>query len=136
MVSGQVGPLPSDELPVSPPVALLRMLRKKAWLEPQNFVEAFVRRPDELGLSVCFDCSADNCMLISTLQKTYGAASLLASSAINLGLTVEPDAANHAEIRGIPSKEEDSNRAEYLADLLAKASTIIDRVVRQNPVAP
>lgn len=75
-------------------------------------------------------------MLISTLQKTYGAASLLASSAINLGLTVEPDAANHAEIRGIPSKEEDSNRAEYLADLLAKASTIIDRVVRQNPVAP
>jgi hypothetical protein len=112
------------------------MLRKKAWLEPHLFSEAFVRRPTEKGLSVCYDCTADQCMAISGLRLTYGSAGLSVKSALDLGLVVSADSSNHAEILGVPSKEEDSKRAEYLADQLAKVARIVDRLTRKSAAIP
>jgi hypothetical protein len=108
------------------------MLRKKDWLDPIYFSEAFLLRSNETGLSVCFHCSTDHCMKISNLKKSYGAASLKVKSATALNLTVEPDSTNHAEIRGLPNTEveAESAQAEFLASQLAKAATIVDTTRR------
>jgi hypothetical protein len=75
-------------------------------------------------------------MVISEMNKTYGAAELVAQAAFDLGLTVQADSINHAEIRGVPSKEEDSARAEFLASKLANAASIIDTQYRERPAIP
>jgi|SRR6266576_3178173 len=109
------------------------MFTRKGWRQPQLLSEAFVRRPSEEGLSVCVECTVDQCMVISAMSKTYGAADLLAQAALDLGLTIQADSINHAEIRGVPSKEDDSVRAEFLASKLANAARIIDTEYRERP---
>jgi len=72
-------------------------------------------------------------MAISALNKSHGAASLKVQSVTALdGLTVEPDSADHAEIRGLPNKEveAESAQAEFLASQLARAASIVDRTRR------
>jgi hypothetical protein len=131
LANGQVEENLPDHLPsLTPESDLLRMLTKKAWLTPGGLSDAFLLRRTDVGLSVCFECSVDHCMVISALNKSYGAAGLKVQSVTALTLTVEPDSAHHAEIRGLPSKETDSDRAEFLASQLAKAATIVDTTRR------
>jgi len=133
LANGQIDqPNQPAELPQHLPANtdLLRMMAKRIWLEPGNLSEAFILRSDETGLSVCFDCTADHCATITALNRTYGAASLNVQVVTDLELTVEPDLANHAEIRGVPSKEVDRDRAEFLASQLARAATIVDQTRR------
>jgi hypothetical protein len=106
------------------------MLRKKDWLNPLYFSEAFLLRPTEVGLSVCYDCTPDQCMAVSTLTRSYGAVGLKAEAVTDLGLTVVPDSARHAEIRGLVNKEVDRDAAEYMASQLAKAVTLVDQTRR------
>lgn len=133
MANGQVEENLPDQLPsLRPESDLLRMLTKKAWLEPGGLSDAFLLRPTDLGLSVCFGCSVDHCVIISNLNKSFGAAGLKVHSVTALNLTVEPDSAHHAEIRGLPNKivQAESAQAEFLASQLAKAATIVDRTRR------
>jgi hypothetical protein len=48
------------------------------------------------------------------------------SSVTLLGLQVVPDRPKHANIKGIPYKEDDPKMAEWYASQLAKASTLVD----------
>jgi hypothetical protein len=109
------------------------MMRKKIWLE--RLAEAFILRPSETGLSVCFDCSPDGCANISGLDPTHGAATLGFQSVTTLGLTVESDAAiaNYAQIMGLPNPNDSdaaADAAESMASELAKVATITDRTRR------
>jgi len=136
LANGQVeqnplGPLP----PLEQQSRLLRMLRKKTWLE--HLAEAFLLRPGETGLSVCFDCTPDQCATLSGLSVTHGAASLTVQSVIGLGLTVQPDGvtANYAQIMGLPDpndSDDAADQAELMASQLAKVASITDTTRRTN----
>ena len=91
-------------------------------------------RADEDGLSVCFDCAPEECMAILGLNRLHGVASLVVSGATDLGLTVTPDEPHHAVIGGIPHKDQDPDRAEWLAGQLAARATIVDRTRRERAV--
>jgi hypothetical protein len=106
------------------------MLSKKDWLNPLYFSEAFLLRSTDAGLSVCYDSTPDQCMAVSTLTRSYGAAGLKVQSVRDLGLTVVPDSSHHAEIRGLVNKETDRDEAEYMASQLAKAATLVDQTRR------
>jgi hypothetical protein len=102
------------------------MMRKPIWLE--CLAEAFILRPSETGLSVCFDCSPDRCANISRLNPSHGAATLGFQSVTTLGLTVESDAAiaNYAQIMGLPNPNDSdaaADAAESMASELAKVAT-------------
>jgi hypothetical protein len=107
---------------------LLRALTKKAWLDDLH--DAFLLRADETGLSVCFDCSPEECVAI--LSLSHGVASLTVGGVTALHLTVTPDEPHHATIEGMPHKEDDAATAERLASHLAGIATIIDRTRRKR----
>ena len=90
-------------------------------------------RPDESGLSVCFDCIPPDCITILGLNRTYGVARLHVNGVTALDLTVTPDERHHALIEGIPHKEDDAPRAEWLASQLAAIAEVIDRNRREQP---
>ena len=94
--------------------------------------EAFLLRADERdsGLSVNFDCTPDECR--SHFNRTYGVASLTVRLVLELELQVVPDEPQHANITGVPYKEDDPARAEYLADELARRATLVDTGKRER----
>jgi len=134
LANGQIEEnLPAPLPRLTPETDLLRMLRKKAWLDPGGLPEAFLLRPAETGLSVCFACTPEHCMTISGLNLTHGVATLTVQSVTALdNLTVVPDSETHAEIRGLPNKEVEAERAraEFLASQLANAVFALDRTRR------
>jgi hypothetical protein len=83
-------------------------------------------RADESGLSVFFDCTPAESVAISGLSS-HGVANLVVSGVTALQLTVTPDKPQHATIDGLPHKEEDADRAEWLASRLAEIAIIVDR---------
>jgi hypothetical protein len=133
LVNGALGenpePVPIREL--QPHDLLLRALTKKVWLEGLH--EAFMLRPDETGLSVCFDCLPAECITILDLNCLSGVANLSVNGVTALDLTVTPDEPHHALIEGIPHKEENADRAEWLASQLAAITAVIDRTRRKRP---
>jgi hypothetical protein len=126
-------PAPAAIRELLPPDLLLRALTKKAWLEDLH--DAFLLRADETGLSVCFDCTAEECIAILDLNRLHGVASLTVAGVTALQLTVTADEPHHATIEGIPHKEHDAATAERLASQLAAIATIIDRTRRERPAA-
>ena len=58
-------------------------------------------------------------------RKCYGVASLEIGSVRALGLEVAQDTVNHANILGLPHREDDLAQAERLAGLLAKRSRLV-----------
>ncbi len=110
---------------------LFRALVKKAWLE--NLHEAFMLRADENELSVCFDCAPSDCINILRLNRVHGVARLAVEDITTLELSVRPDEPNHALIEGILHKEENADKAEWLASQLAAAAAIVDRTRRERP---
>ncbi|NEP46612.1 MAG: hypothetical protein F6K35_48450 [Okeania sp. SIO2H7] len=80
---------------------------------------------NERGLSVniASACSPEECA--AKFRKCYGVASLNVRSIRELGLDVVPDSLSHAQIVGLPYREDDPNTAEELAFLLANLSRIV-----------
>ncbi|MHC5730776.1 MAG: hypothetical protein ACYTXY_43060, partial [Nostoc sp.] len=58
-------------------------------------------------------------------RKCYGIASLEVGRIREIGLDVEQDLVNHANIVGLPDREDNLALAERLAGLLAKRSHIV-----------
>ena len=104
---------------------LLRVLTKSKWLTDLH--EAFMLRSDEAELSVFFGCTPTESVAISGLSS-HGVASLVVRGVTDLQLTVTShEQPHHAMIAGLPHKEEDADRAEWLASRLAEIATIVDR---------
>jgi hypothetical protein len=116
---------------------VFRGMRSSAWRDKQtNSVkpEAFLRRPspsDQGGLSVSAIGAEHAC---SHLNKHYGACSLLVGRVRDLGLDVLPDEDGHANITGVPYKEDDLAGAERLAGALAKLARYVP--VSATPAPP
>jgi len=109
-----------DPLPVCQIV--FRAIRKR-WLDQgqQVLSAAFMLRTDETGLSVD-TTSAKSC---ASLLKNCAVASLHVGRIRSLGLDVISDAAEHANILGIPQEPDKVAEAEYLAGQLAKQARYV-----------
>ena len=105
---------------------LLRALRNAKMRQELSF--AFMLRSDEIGLSVNFDQTPAECQ--AAFSCTYGVASLTvqrvadAGLQANLPLQVVPDEPHHANITGVPHKDNDPVGAERVASELAKRATL------------
>lgn len=117
-----------EPLPCS--AIVYRALLRKQWIdEDTGTVKArayFLRQEkNEQGLSVriASACSPKQCA--ARFTNCYGVASLHVGRIRDLGLNVVPDSPSHANIIGLPYKEDDPATAERLADLLAQQSRII-----------
>lgn len=130
MANGELVPRPLPAIRQLLPADLLyRVLGKKKWLVRSNLFEAFLRRRDETGISVCIDCQPAECPKIMNLDS-YGVAELSVGGVTNLGLVVTPNEPNHAEIEGIP---DDPKEAEYRASQLAEIAVIVDQTPYKRP---
>ena len=117
----QFEPLPFDAV-------VYRALLRKQWIdEDTNRVkaDAYFLRASEPGLSVNLAsvCSPEQCA--GLFRKCYGIASLEVGRIREIGLDVEQDLVNHANIVGLPYREDNLALAERLAGLLAKRSHIV-----------
>lgn len=110
-------PLP----PIGDGTALHRALRTRK--ESEELREAFFLRAGESdGLSVNYNCTADRCR--KKLKKSYGAVTLFAGGVRQVGmLDVVPDDLEHACITGVPHKDQDAGRAEWIASQLLSLVT-------------
>lgn len=102
--------------------AFARFAKVAELVDPRS---AFFIRHNErdTGLSVNFDLTAAECR--AQFNTTYGVRSLLVGSVRMLDLEVVPDSANHANVTGIPHKDDDPDRAEFLAGQLLRMSTLV-----------
>ena len=89
-------------------------------------------RADETGLSVCFDCAPSDCLRILDLNCIHGVARLILADVQSLHLSVTPDEPHHALIEGIPNKEENPEKAEWLATQLAAIAIVVQQTRRQR----
>jgi hypothetical protein len=103
---------------------LLRVLRNRA--QEQDTTQAFFLRNDERvdGLSVRFHCSYTTCR--ADFHPSYGVLALTVQSVRSLALTVVPDAIDHANIRGVPHKDDEPSQATYFARRLSEVSRLVD----------
>jgi hypothetical protein len=109
---------------------LLRALRNANMRQELSL--AFMLRENErgTGLSVNFDQTPAECQ--AGFICTYGVASLTVQSVADLQLRVVPDEPHHANITGVPYKEDDPLRAEFLASQLAKQATLASTMKVDN----
>lgn len=117
----QFEPLPLDAI-------VYRILLRKQWISEDTGrvkADAYFLRANEPGLSVQIAnaCSPEQCARL--FRKCYGVASLEVKSIRQIGLDVEQDSVNHANIIALPYREENLAEAERLAGLLAKQSQIV-----------
>jgi hypothetical protein len=116
---------PSQPLPtLIPEDDLLRVLRNRT--QEQDTTQAFFLRNDERvdGLSVRFRCSYPTCR--ADFHPSYGVLALTVQSVLSLTLTVIPDAIDHANIQGLPHKDDEPSQATYFARRLSEASRLVD----------
>jgi len=111
--------------------SLFRAILKKRHLAPENLREAFMRRSNETGLSVCYDCKPENVFDLIQMDM-HGVANLVVGQVKGLGLKVIQDEPQHANIEGVPHKEENEVEAERLANALAAIANIVDRTTRKK----
>ena len=109
---------------------VFRAITRKQWVDkPTQAVSpgAFFRRPppdDEDGISVDID-SPTSCVKI--FNKTFGVVSLHVGRVRDIGLDITVDDPPHANIVGVPRKEEDNTEAERFASQLAKMARFISQ---------
>jgi hypothetical protein len=113
-------PLPND-------ATVYRALLRKQWINEDTGkvkADAYFLRVNEPGLSVNLAsvCSPTECAEL--FRKCYGIASLEVKGVREVGLDVEQDSVNHANVIGLPYREDDLAEAERLAGLLAKQSQV------------
>jgi hypothetical protein len=112
-------------------VIVYRALIKRDWVSEdiigQVRPNAFFLRQDkgEIGVSVNIAtvCSPQDC--VRRFKKCGAVASLHIGSIRDIGLDVIQDKFNHANIIGLPYRDDDFVEAQRLAGLLAKQSRII-----------
>jgi len=114
--------------PLSDYASVYRVILRKKWInEETNWVkaDAYFLRATEIGLSVYLasECSPEHCA--GLFNKCYGVASLEVRFVREIGLDVEQDSTDHANIVGLPYRENNLLQAERLAGLLAKRSHIL-----------
>ena len=114
-------PLPEDAI-------VYRALLRKQWIDEETGkvkANAYFLRASEPGLSVNVAnvCSPEDCA--DLFRKCYGVASLKVGSVREIGLDVEQNSLNHANLIGLPYREDNLAEAERLAGLLAKRSLIV-----------
>jgi hypothetical protein len=117
----QFEPLPENA------IAYRSMLRKQ-WIDEDTGrvkADAYFLRANEPGLSVnlASTCSPQQCA--EMFRKCYGVASLQVGDVREIGLDIEQDSVNHANVVGLPYREDDLAEAERLAGLLAKRSSLV-----------
>jgi hypothetical protein len=103
------------------------MLRKQ-WINEDTGkvkADAYFLRANEQGLSVnlASEYSPERCA--GFFRQCYGVASLEVGGVRKIGLDVEQDSVNHANITGLPYKEDNLAEAERLAGLLANLSQLV-----------
>lgn len=105
-----------------------RALLRKQWIDEDTGkvkADAYFLRANERGLSVNLAgaCSPRQCAKF--FRKCYGVASLEVGGIREVGLNVEQNSVNHANIVGLPDRDNNLAEAERLAGLLAKQSQIV-----------
>jgi hypothetical protein len=116
-------PSMSEFEPLAPDVVVYRALLRKQWIDEDTGrvkADAYFLRASEPGLSVNIASvySPEECA--GLFRNCYGVASLEVGRVREIGLDVEQDSRNHANIVGLPHREDDLAEAERLAGLLAK----------------
>jgi hypothetical protein len=103
---------------------ILRVLRNRA--QEQDTTQAFFLRNDERldGLSVRFHCAYATCR--ADFHPSYGVLALTVQSVLALALTVVPDAIDHANIQGVPHKDDEPSQATYFARRLSEVARLVD----------
>jgi hypothetical protein len=114
--------------PLSDNAIIYRALLRKQWINEDTGrvkADAYFLRVNERGLSVNLAnvCSPKQCAEL--FRKCYGIASLEVRGVREVGLDVEQDSVNHANVVGLPYREDDLAEAERLAGLLARQSQIV-----------
>ena len=124
------------------PTIVLRAILKKGWLDDAGritstaFVYDPIRDPD--GLSVNIAACTDVPTWLGSFRASFGADSLHCGRIRDLDLEVgqtEEDIGNnpaHAVIAGLPSPEDDPQRAEDLATELVNLTRSVDRTRRRQ----
>ncbi|MEA5567258.1 hypothetical protein [Anabaena sp. UHCC 0399] len=117
----QFEPLPVDAV-------VYRAILRKQWINEDTGrvkADAYFLRAGEPGISVNLAnaCSPEQCA--GLFRKCYAVASIEVRCIREIGLDVEQDSVNHANIVGLPYREDDLAEAERLAGLLAKRSQIV-----------
>ena len=117
-----------ESLPCS--AIVYRSLLRKQWLDRVNYevnTPAYLlrKRISEQGLSVnlASACTPEQCA--ARFRNCYGVASLHVGRIRDLGLDVVPDSPSHAQIIGLPYREDEPERAAQLALWLTKQSRIV-----------
>lgn len=117
-----------EPLPCS--TIVYRALLKKQWInEDTGRVKAdayFLREKEKntgLSVNIAAACSPEQCA--KRFQKCFGVASLHVGRIRDVGLDVVRDSLDHANITGLPYREDNRVEAERFAGLLAKQSRIV-----------
>jgi hypothetical protein len=115
-----------DSLPDN--ATVYRALLRKQWIDEDTGrvkADAYFLRVNERGLSVNLAsvCSPKQCAEL--FRKCYGVANLEVRGVREVGLDVEQDSVKHANVVGLPYREDDLAEAERLAGLLARQSQIV-----------
>jgi hypothetical protein len=113
--------LPADSI-------VYRAILRKQWIDEDTGrikADACFLRIGEPGLSVnvASVCSPQQCA--EFFRRCYGIAALEVGGVREIGLEVEQDSPNHANIIGLPHQEDDLAEAERLAGLLARRSQLV-----------
>lgn len=114
--------------PLSDNATVYRALLRKQWIDEDTGrvkADAYFLRVNERGLSVnlASACSPQQCAEL--FRKCYGVAGLEVKGVREIGLDVEQDSVNHANVVGLPYGEDDLAEAERFAGLLARQSQIV-----------
>lgn len=126
--------------PLPDEIIVYRAIRSKTWFHPDTgevLDLAFYLRPNEIGVSVNYNCEAEEAT--RTLRTCFGVVSLEVGAIHRADERLEtvdvpmPGTLDHAEIRGMPHKEEDEDLAKYFADRLANISQTALRGKYENP---
>ena len=147
MVHAGMSDKQSDHLnlpPLSDEIVVYRAVRSNSWFHPETGdvldLAFYLREDNEKGISVNYNCEAEE---VEKAQKTcYGVVSLEVGNIHRADerLVVKPvpriNALDHAEIRGMPHKEDDEDLAKYFADLLAGISnTVFQRKYKRKDLS-
>jgi hypothetical protein len=129
MNGGEPQPMPQPALACDQIVYRVLASAKLLDFLPQAFLLRL--RDKDTGLSISYNCTLDEARY--SLTRSYGVLSLHVGRVRTLNLDVVPDEPQHANIIGLPYKEDNPELAERMASLLAKQARIVDQGLRKRP---
>lgn len=114
--------------PLAKDAIMYRSILRKQWIDEDTGrvkADAFFLRVKEPGLSVNLASACSPQQSADLFRKCYGVASLEVGAVREINLDVEQDSETHANVVGLPHREDDLAEAERLAGLLAKKSHLV-----------